>query len=78
MEFYQLSALREVIALPLFSDVVQCGFPSPALFPCGFCCQFAAKFKNSSINHCDIYFIRINHINFHVNNHQKMNRSYKH
>ncbi len=30
MEFYQLSALREVIALPLFSDVVQCGFPSPA------------------------------------------------
>ncbi|MDU1082814.1 MAG: hypothetical protein E7A34_00300, partial [Leclercia adecarboxylata] len=26
MVFYQLAALREVIALPLFSDVVPCGF----------------------------------------------------
>ena len=30
MVFYQLAALREVIALPLFGEVVQCGFPSPA------------------------------------------------
>ena len=30
MEFIKPVLLREVIALPLFSDPVQCGFPSPA------------------------------------------------
>lgn len=30
MEFYRPADLREIIALPLFSDLVQCGFPSPA------------------------------------------------
>ena len=30
MEFYRPAELREIISLPLFSDLVQCGFPSPA------------------------------------------------
>ena len=30
MEFIRPAELREIIALPLFSDLVQCGFPSPA------------------------------------------------
>jgi len=30
MEFYRLTELREIISIPLFSDLVQCGFPSPA------------------------------------------------
>ncbi|HEY1846203.1 MAG TPA: translesion error-prone DNA polymerase V autoproteolytic subunit [Buttiauxella sp.] len=30
MEFYQPAKLRPVVLLPLFSDLVQCGFPSPA------------------------------------------------
>ena len=30
MEFYRPAELREIIAIPLFSDLVQCGFPSPA------------------------------------------------
>ncbi|HDR2162767.1 TPA: translesion error-prone DNA polymerase V autoproteolytic subunit [Enterobacter cancerogenus] len=30
MEFYRLTELREIIPIPLFSDLVQCGFPSPA------------------------------------------------
>ena len=30
MMLYRPAELREVIALPLFSDLVQCGFPSPA------------------------------------------------
>ncbi|MGP3594297.1 translesion error-prone DNA polymerase V autoproteolytic subunit [Vagococcus sp. WN89Y] len=30
MQFFQPTDLRAVVALPLFSDVVQCGFPSPA------------------------------------------------
>lgn len=30
MQFIRPADLRTVIALPLFSDVVQCGFPSPA------------------------------------------------
>ena len=30
MEFIRPTELREIIALPLFSDLVQCGFPSPA------------------------------------------------
>ncbi|MEG1213993.1 MAG: translesion error-prone DNA polymerase V autoproteolytic subunit [Leclercia sp.] len=30
MMLYRPSVLREAIALPLFGDVVQCGFPSPA------------------------------------------------
>lgn len=30
MEFYQLTELRPISLLPLFSDLVQCGFPSPA------------------------------------------------
>lgn len=30
MEFIRPVELREIIALPLFSDLVQCGFPSPA------------------------------------------------
>ncbi|MDR9934850.1 DNA polymerase V subunit UmuD, partial [Enterobacter cloacae subsp. dissolvens] len=29
MEFIRPTELREIIALPLFSDLVQCGFPSP-------------------------------------------------
>ncbi|MCK6997790.1 DNA polymerase V subunit UmuD, partial [Enterobacter asburiae] len=27
MEFIRPTELREIIALPLFSDLVQCGFP---------------------------------------------------
>ncbi|MBF4176855.1 translesion error-prone DNA polymerase V autoproteolytic subunit [Lelliottia nimipressuralis] len=30
MEFYRTTELREIIAIPLLSDLVQCGFPSPA------------------------------------------------
>lgn len=30
MEFIRPAELREIITLPLFSDLVQCGFPSPA------------------------------------------------
>ncbi|MEY8709772.1 DNA polymerase V subunit UmuD [Mangrovibacter phragmitis] len=30
MRFYSPNELRQAIALPLFSDMVQCGFPSPA------------------------------------------------
>lgn len=30
MEFYQPAELRPISLLPLFSDLVQCGFPSPA------------------------------------------------
>ncbi|MEL4014405.1 translesion error-prone DNA polymerase V autoproteolytic subunit [Dryocola clanedunensis] len=30
MEFYQPAELRPITLLPLFSDLVQCGFPSPA------------------------------------------------
>lgn len=30
MEFFRPAELREIIAIPLFSDLVQCGFPSPA------------------------------------------------
>ena len=30
MEFFKPTELREIIVLPLFSDLVQCGFPSPA------------------------------------------------
>ena len=30
MQFYSPTELREIIALPLFSDLVPCGFPSPA------------------------------------------------
>lgn len=30
MEFIRPTELREIISLPLFSDLVQCGFPSPA------------------------------------------------
>ena len=30
MIFSRPAELREIIAIPLFSDVVQCGFPSPA------------------------------------------------
>ena len=30
MEFYRLTELREIVPIPLFSDLVQCGFPSPA------------------------------------------------
>lgn len=30
MEFYRPADLREIIAIPLFSDLVQCGSPSPA------------------------------------------------
>ncbi|MEP8604609.1 translesion error-prone DNA polymerase V autoproteolytic subunit [Enterobacter hormaechei] len=30
MEFIRPTELREIIALTLFSDLVQCGFPSPA------------------------------------------------
>ncbi|MCU6221525.1 translesion error-prone DNA polymerase V autoproteolytic subunit [Enterobacter cloacae] len=29
MEFIRPTELREIITLPLFSDLVQCGFPSP-------------------------------------------------
>lgn len=30
MQFYSPTELREIVALPLFSDLVPCGFPSPA------------------------------------------------
>lgn len=30
MEFYRPVELREIVAVPLFSEVVPCGFPSPA------------------------------------------------
>lgn len=30
MRFYTPTDLRQVVTIPLFSDVVQCGFPSPA------------------------------------------------
>ncbi|ENG8422523.1 translesion error-prone DNA polymerase V autoproteolytic subunit [Klebsiella pneumoniae] len=30
MKFYTPAELREVLLMPLFSDPVQCGFPSPA------------------------------------------------
>lgn len=30
MEFIKPAELREIIAFPLYSDLVQCGFPSPA------------------------------------------------
>ncbi|MEB5978966.1 translesion error-prone DNA polymerase V autoproteolytic subunit [Enterobacter vonholyi] len=30
MEFFRPTELREIFTLPLFSDLVQCGFPSPA------------------------------------------------
>ncbi|MEG0870493.1 MAG: translesion error-prone DNA polymerase V autoproteolytic subunit [Hafnia sp.] len=30
MRFYSPTELRQIVALPLFSDLVPCGFPSPA------------------------------------------------
>ncbi|HEE9786892.1 TPA: translesion error-prone DNA polymerase V autoproteolytic subunit [Enterobacter soli] len=30
MQFYSPTELRQIVTIPLFSDVVQCGFPSPA------------------------------------------------
>lgn len=30
MKFYSPAELRQIVALPLFSDLVPCGFPSPA------------------------------------------------
>lgn len=30
MKFYSPTELRQIVALPLFSDLVPCGFPSPA------------------------------------------------
>lgn len=30
MIFFKPAKLREIVAIPLFSDLVQCGFPSPA------------------------------------------------
>ncbi len=30
MEFIRPTELREIVAIPLYSDLVQCGFPSPA------------------------------------------------
>lgn len=30
MRFYSPTELRQIVTIPLFSDVVQCGFPSPA------------------------------------------------
>ncbi|MBS0056912.1 translesion error-prone DNA polymerase V autoproteolytic subunit [Yersinia sp. Marseille-Q3913] len=30
MIFYQLSALREIITIPLFTEMISAGFPSPA------------------------------------------------
>lgn len=30
MQFFTLTELRQIVALPLFSDLVPCGFPSPA------------------------------------------------
>ena len=30
MIFFRPAELREIVAIPLFSDLVQCGFPSPA------------------------------------------------
>ena len=30
MMFYSPTELRQIVALPLFSDLVPCGFPSPA------------------------------------------------
>ena len=30
MIFFSPAELREIVAIPLFSDLVQCGFPSPA------------------------------------------------
>ena len=30
MEFYTPAELRGIVALPLYGDLVQCGFPSPA------------------------------------------------
>ncbi|AMH12191.1 translesion error-prone DNA polymerase V autoproteolytic subunit [Klebsiella aerogenes] len=30
MQFFTLIELRQIVALPLFSDLVPCGFPSPA------------------------------------------------
>ncbi|HDC4683538.1 TPA: translesion error-prone DNA polymerase V autoproteolytic subunit [Enterobacter cloacae] len=30
MEFFRPTELHKIIALPLYSDLVQCGFPSPA------------------------------------------------
>ena len=30
MKFYQYAPLRPIVLFPLFSDPVQCGFPSPA------------------------------------------------
>lgn len=39
MKFYTPTEIREVLLVPLFSDPVQCGFPSPALFPYVSGCQ---------------------------------------
>ncbi|MVY94892.1 DNA polymerase V, partial [Enterobacteriaceae bacterium 8376wD7] len=30
MQFYTPLELRQIMLLPLYSDLVQCGFPSPA------------------------------------------------
>ena len=30
MEFYTPAELRQIVLIPLYSDPVQCGFPSPA------------------------------------------------
>lgn len=30
MQFYTPVELREIMLIPLYSDLVQCGFPSPA------------------------------------------------
>ncbi|TYX85023.1 DNA polymerase V, partial [Klebsiella pneumoniae] len=30
MQFYTPVELRQIMLLPLYSDLVQCGFPSPA------------------------------------------------
>jgi len=30
MQFYSPTELRQIVGIPLYSDVVQCGFPSPA------------------------------------------------
>lgn len=35
---------EQIIELPLFLERVPCGFPSPAVFPSDYYCQYASKY----------------------------------
>lgn len=57
MLFIKPADLREIVTFPLFSDLVQCGFPSPADAPRDKCAHFreingiAAAFQHLQKNY---------------------------